>query len=166
MKDESGVTASRFLFACATTLRGYLPKVKEAVELLSDDEIWERPGESSNSVGNILLHLSGNVRQYLISGAGSAADVRNRRAEFAAREGASKTELLSLLENTVEEACTVLENLDVAALLKVREIQNREQILLDAVFHSTEHYCYHAGQIIYIVKARKDHSFTWWKHLD
>lgn len=166
MKDEARKIETHFLSACAQTLRSYLPKVTEAVELLSEEEIWARPGDASNSVGNILLHMAGNVRQYLISGAGGVLDVRNRPGEFAAREGASKTELLDRLEQTVVEACTVLEHLDSELLLEVREIQNRKISLLDAIFHSTEHFCYHAGQIIYIVKARKDHSFTWWKHLD
>ncbi|RPH96236.1 DUF1572 domain-containing protein [candidate division KSB1 bacterium] len=156
----------KFLIACVNTLRSYLPKVKEAVELLSEEEIWARPHETSNSVGNILLHMAGNVRQYLISGAGGAADERNRPAEFSMREGASKAELLGALERTVFKACAILEKLDSAQLLETRTIQNREQVLLDAIFHSTEHFCYHAGQIIYIVKARRDHSFPWWKHLE
>jgi uncharacterized damage-inducible protein DinB len=159
-------TEEHFLAACAQTLRSYLPKIREAVELLSEEEIWARPGDASNSVGNILSHMAGNVRQYLISGAGGVPDVRNRPGEFAAREGAGKTELLNRLEQTVAEACTVLENLDLKLLLAMREIQNRKISLLDAIFHSTEHFCYHAGQIIYIAKARKDHSFPWWKHLD
>lgn len=143
-----------------------MPKIREAVERLTDEQIWARPNEASNSVGNMLLHLSGNVRQYLISGAGGKPDVRNRPREFAAKEGQSKAELLSLLEQTIADACAVLEKLDPALLLEERVIQNRKLALLDAIFHSTEHFAYHAGQIIFVSKALTQTGFDWWKHLD
>jgi uncharacterized damage-inducible protein DinB len=166
MNDEIRTADHRLLIACENTLRDYMPKIREAVERLTDEQIWQRPNEASNSIGNMLLHLSGNVRQYLISGAGGVPDVRNRPAEFAAKEGQNKHELLSLLEQTVAEACAVLESLDPAVLLEERTIQNRKLALMNAIFHSTEHFAYHAGQIIFVSKALTQQGYDWWKHLD
>lgn len=164
MKADS--TEACFLSACVNALRDYLSKIREAVERLSDGEIWTRPNKASNSVGNMLLHLAGNVRQYVISGANGAPDARNRPQEFAVREGAGKAELIAGLEQTVNEACTILERFDPAGLLEERTIQNRKMMLLDAIFHATEHFAYHAGQIVFVSKAIKQKGFDWWKHLD
>jgi uncharacterized damage-inducible protein DinB len=156
-----------FLSASARTLRdGYLPKIKEAVELLTDEEIWSRSGESNNSVGNLILHLSGNIRQYILSGAGGKPDQRNRPLEFKANGGISRDLLLKELEKTVLEAYHVLATMDPHQLSEEGTIQSKKQMLCEAIYHSVEHFAYHAGQIIYIVKARRQHGFGWYKHLD
>jgi len=157
----------RFLAHTASHLReDHLPKILEAVGLLSDEEVWERPGATSNSVGNLLLHLAGNVRQHIISGSGGQPDLRDRPAEFAATGGTSKAGLLDNLVKTVAEACGVLEALDPRVLLEKRLIQGKEVVLLDDILHVVEHFAYHTGQIISFVKWRKDHRFPWYRHLD
>src|SRR5258706_7118807 len=104
----------RFLGRAAGSLRDEaLPRIKEAVALLSDEEIWQRDGGSaSNSIGNLLLHLAGNLRQHIVSGLGGASDARNRPAEFVAAGGPAGAELLDRLSATGEEACSVLETFD------------------------------------------------------
>jgi uncharacterized damage-inducible protein DinB len=157
----------RFLDRAIITLRDtYLPKIKEAVALLSDQDIWWREGETSNSIGNLLMHLSGNVRQHIISGFGGKTDERNRPLEFAARGGIAKDILLTELEATVTEACEVLQKFAPSRLLETRVIQNTKVVLLDDLLHVVEHFAYHAGQIIFMVKAEKTHAFPWYKHLD
>jgi len=158
----------RFLTRSAHHLRDdYLPKVREAVALLSEDELWRREGDVSNSIGNLLLHMAGNVRQHIIAGVGQRhADRRDRPAEFAAQSGPSKTELMAKLEQTVSEAADVLESFDPAQLLTKRVIQNKDVVLLDDIYHVVEHFGYHTGQIIYIVKALKQQPFKWYKKLD
>jgi len=158
----------RFLNRAAAYLRDdSLPKIREAVGLLTDEEIWQRDGGSaSNSIGNLLLHLAGNMRQHIVSGLGGATDARNRPAEFAAAGGPTGAELLDRLSATVEEACSVLEKFDAGLLLEKRVIQKKEVVVLDDVFHVVEHFAYHAGQIIYAIKARKQHRFPWYGHLD
>ncbi|MBU0508559.1 DUF1572 domain-containing protein [bacterium] len=156
-----------FLRKSAAVLQGeLLPKIKEAVELLSDQEIWAREGDATNCVGNLLLHLEGNVRQHIISGVGGATDARNRPLEFAARGGLSKEALLNKLEETVAEAAGVLEMLDPAHLLDERMVQNKNIVLQDDILHVVEHFAYHAGQIILIAKTLKQHDFGWYKYLD
>lgn len=165
MKPESA--EQYFLQKCAQMMgEHYLPKIKEAVGLLSDDELWEREGETLNSVGNLLLHLTGNVRQHIISGFGERPDERTRPTEFATKGGIAKDELLADFERTIIEACDVLRAFPPEKLWDKRVIQNNEVVLFDDLLHVTEHFAYHAGQIIYVVKAIKQHRFGWYKHLD
>ena len=157
-----------FLSQSAHYLRDYYwPRIKEAVDLLSDLEIWLREGDVSNSVGNLLLHLSGNVRQHIIAGVGQRhEDKRDRSAEFGAVGGMTREDLLARLEATVREAAEVLESLDPSELMTKRMIQNKDVLLFDDIYHVVEHFGYHTGQIIYIVKAMKQHSFPWYKYLE
>jgi hypothetical protein len=153
-------------FSVHTLREHYLPKVREAVEQLEEPEIWLRAGNASNSVGNILLHMAGNLRQHIISGVGGKPDERNRPLEFAARGGVPKELLLQTLEDTVREACAVLEAFDVKLLGEARIIQKNKVILLGDIYHVVEHFAYHVGQIIYAVKAVKDKGFNWYQYLE
>src|SRR6266851_2821420 len=98
------MTASaEFLHVSAVQLRTSLERIETCVDKLTDTQVWQRHSENENAVGNLLLHLSGNVRQWIISGVGGAHDLRDRDAEFSARAGAGKAELLGRLRQTVEE---------------------------------------------------------------
>ena len=87
----------------------YVEKIRRALAVLGEDAVWARPNEASNSIGNLMLHISGNMRQWIISGVGGAPDERVRSLEFEARGSMNKAELLEVLEQTVEEAVAVLE---------------------------------------------------------
>lgn len=138
----------------------YRVKIGSALDALSEDEIWWRPNEASNSIGNLLLHLSGNVRQWVVSGLGHAADTRDRSREFSERTPRSKAALLARLDATLDDADAVMAWLEEelttshsdAALQREHLIQGFQQTALDALFHITEHFSYHTGQIIYIAK--------------
>jgi uncharacterized damage-inducible protein DinB len=130
----------------------YRTKLRKAVEALPDDRLWWRPNDQSNSVGNLLRHLAGNVRQWIVGGVGGRPDARDRAAEFAARAGASKAELLAALDAVLDETATVLDVLTPASLAEPREIQGRRVTVLDAIFHVVEHFSLHLGQVIYISK--------------
>ncbi len=160
--------SKHFLTQSAYYLRDhYLPRIKEAVELLDDLEIWLRESDASNSIGNLLLHMSGNVRQHIVAGVGQRhEDRRDRPAEFSAVGGMTKAELLERLEVTVREAADVLETFDPTLLTEKRKIQNKDVILFDDIYHVVEHFGYHTGQIIYIVKAMKNHRFPWYNYLE
>ena len=134
----------------------FMPRIGQCVNELSEEEIWWRPNDSSNSIGNILMHLSGNVRQWIISAVGQTEDVRVRDLEFSEQGPVPKADLLVKLESTVREATQVLQNLDPEALLEMRHIQVYEMNVLQAVFHVIEHFSGHTGQIIYITKLLKD----------
>jgi uncharacterized damage-inducible protein DinB len=140
----------------------YLPRITSCLDLLSPEQIWWRPNEVSNSVGNLALHLTGNVRQWIISGLGGAPDIRVRDVEFSERGPLPRQALVSGLRKTVREACGVLENLSAKDLARVHIIQKFRVTGLEAAFHVAEHFSHHAGQVILITKmlTGSDLKFT------
>lgn len=96
---------TRFLVQSRACLTGeYLPKIRVCCAKLSREQLWWRPDEASNSIANLVLHLAGNVRQWIVAGVGGAADERQRAEEFSARGGLDADELLERLEDAVLEA--------------------------------------------------------------
>jgi uncharacterized damage-inducible protein DinB len=130
----------------------YLPKIERCLERLTDEQVWWRAGEHANSVGNLLLHLEGNLRQWVICGAGGGADLRDRDREFAERRSLPREELLTRLRAAVAEADAVLARLDPATLLEERRVQGLDVTVLAAVFHAVEHFSMHTGQVILLTK--------------
>ena len=152
-KTDDHATARTFI-ACATQflLDDYLPKIERCLEKLNDEQIWWRANEESNSVGNLILHLCGNARQWIVCGVGSEPDTRNRDAEFEQRETIPRDELLTLLRSTLSDVQTTLQSVDPSTLLEQRTIQGNEVDILAAIFHVTEHFSMHAGQIFLLTK--------------
>ena len=130
----------------------YLPKIERCLSLVSDQQIWWRANEQSNSIGNLLLHLSGNVRQWIVTGLGGATDVRDRDSEFAQRDAIPRDELLAKLKETLREADATLSAFDADKLLDLYRIQGFEESALDAILHVVEHFSMHTGQIILMSK--------------
>lgn len=145
-----------------TLLREYLPRIEKCLGQLSDDEIWWRPNAESNSAGNLVLHLCGNVRQWIVSGLGGAEDIRERDLEFAEQGPMPREALVAQLRRTVREACSVISRLSDDSLARKYSIQGYHVTGVYAVVHVTEHFGYHAGQIIYITKLKRaeDLNFT------
>lgn len=144
-----------FLHESRTLLVGdYLPKIERSVTLLTDEQIWWRANSASNSIGNLLLHLSGNVRQWIVVGLGGAVDERDRDAEFAQRDVVPRDELLNRLRETLREADQTLANFDDARLLDQFTIQGTETSALAAIMHVVEHFSMHTGQIIMLTKLQ------------
>lgn len=131
----------------------YLPKLRQCVEALPDDAIWRRANESSNSIGNLLLHLAGNVRQWIVGGVGEEDVERDRPAEFSARDGSSGADLIENLSRALAEADSVLEGLGVDDLGRSCLIQDRDTTVLEAIYHVVEHFSMHTGQIVLLTKA-------------
>lgn len=132
----------------------YLPKIRTALIPLSDTDLWWRPNEASNSIGNLLLHLAGNIRQWIVAGVGGRNDARDRAAEFAARGDVSKDEALHVLNEAVTEVAATLKACPPDRLSAQVTIQGRTLSVFDAVYHVVEHFAMHTGQILWIVKAR------------
>lgn len=142
------------------------PRIQKAVANLSDDDVWHRENAHTNSVGNLLLHLSGNVRQWIVSGLGGAPDERQRDREFSEKGPTPRSALLEMLEETLGEAGRTLDALDPQTLLEPREIQGTHVNGLRALVHVVEHFSYHVGQITHIVKARKDIDLGYYEGQD
>jgi uncharacterized damage-inducible protein DinB len=153
--------ATAFLRHARFRLRDdYLVKITIALMELTDEQIWWRPNASSNSIGNLILHLCGNARQWIVAGVGGALDLRERASEFANDIRISRAALLALLEQTLADVDLELAGLE-QALLAVNgdeplqrpcRPQGFPQTVLDAVFHVVEHFSYHTGQIILLAK--------------
>jgi uncharacterized damage-inducible protein DinB len=133
----------------------FLPKIERCLEQLSDEDVWWRANPESNSIGNLILHLAGNVRQWIVSGIGGAVDERVRQQEFDERSGITRAELLTRLKQVLKDADGALAALDPSLLLEHRQIQGNDVQLLEAIFHVVEHFSMHTGQIILLTKMLK-----------
>jgi hypothetical protein len=148
--------ARRHLMVC-------LARIDHCVGQLDDGQVWWRPHGSMNSVGNILLHLCGNLRQWVVSGVGGVPDTRDRPAEFAERGPVPKGELLSRLVAVVAEADAALDALDESRLLEPRRIQGFDETVLSAVWDSLTHLSGHTQEVVYITRLQLGdrYRFAW-----
>ncbi len=139
----------------------YLPKIERCLEQLTDEQIWWRPNEESNSIANLLLHLSGNARQWIVCGLGGESDERVRQKEFDERSTIPRSELMARVRQTLTDVDRVLAHFDRASILRQYPIQGNKASALEAIFHVTEHFSMHTGQIILLTKmlAQKDLGF-------
>jgi len=163
MKPKTTRTASLFLASWQDLLaKQNLPHIVECLQQLSEEEIWWRPNSASNSAGNLILHLCGNVREWIISGLGGAEDKRERDREFAERGPIPRQALVTQLRRTIRDACRVIARLSDDSLSQKYTIQGYHVTGMDAAFHVAEHFGYHTGQIIYITKLKRaqDLRFT------
>jgi len=133
----------------------YPAKLRRALSEVSQEDLWWRPDPTCNSMGNLLLHLAGNVRQWIVHGLGGAPDRRERSLEFSRQGGMTVEETLGEVEAAVREADAVLACLDPASLEAPRTIQGLETTGLKALYHVVEHFSMHTGQILYLVKMRQ-----------
>ena len=167
MPETNSELARLFLdFSRKKMMDQYWPRLKECVAPLTEDEVWWRPNDASNSIGNLLLHLNGNVEQWLVASFNKEEDKRNRPAEFAARGQATAAELLAKLGVTLNAAAAVLERLTVEDLLAPYEIQGYPVHGLDAVYRVVEHFGLHYGQIAYITKSLIGRDLGFYKELN
>jgi uncharacterized damage-inducible protein DinB len=130
----------------------YPIKLRHCVNALPEDAIWARPNASSNSIGNLIAHLTGNVTEWIVGGVGGREYHRHRASEFDQQEGADGKTLLDKLDRVLAQADSVLAGLTERDLERRVTIQNRETNILGAVYHVVEHFSMHTGQIILLTK--------------
>jgi len=133
-----------------------VPRLKKCLAMLNEEEIWKRPNDRLVSVGNLVLHLCGNARQWIGSGLGGQPDHRERDKEFTARSSMPREELLDHLDTTIADVQRVLDNVDPATLLEHRNVQIYQETGLSIIVHVIEHFSYHVGQITYYTKLVKN----------
>ena len=141
----------------------YRTKIRAAVESLPEEALWWRANEQSNSVGNLLMHLAGNIRQWIVGGVGRLPNTRDRDGEFAARSGSNASELLAELDRALDEVDAVLAGLTEADLDTPRAIQGRDVTVLEAVYHVVEHFSIHVGQIILVAKIHTPNAVRFYE---
>jgi hypothetical protein len=136
----------------ATSFRQLTDRIRVCLGKLTSEQIWARGTENENTVGNLVLHLSGNVRQWIISGLGGAPDIRERDREFKTTGGIPMGALNEQLENTMTEAIGIVSGLSTEQLLRTYEVQNRTASGVEVLLKVMEHFGQHTGQIIYATK--------------
>jgi uncharacterized damage-inducible protein DinB len=142
------------------------PRLQATVEPLAEEQLWWRPNEASNSIGNLLLHLNGNVRQWIVASFNRQDDERNRPAEFSEKSGGPPSAVLATLGATMNEASAVLSRLTTEDLLAPYEIQGYHVTGLEAVYQVVEHFGLHYGQIVYITKALEGKDLGFYSELN
>jgi hypothetical protein len=162
MKPEYSVSQA-YLAASRRRLGDSVTKIKHCLGQLNDEQVWWRPHEAQNSIANLILHLCGNVRQWIISGVGGAPDVRNRPSEFAERSPIPRPELIRLLEEMAREADSVLARVSDKQLLEPRRIQGFDETALSAIFDSLTHFQGHTQEIICLTRMqlKEAYQFAW-----
>ena len=134
----------------------YLPKIERCLDALSEEDVWWRANESSNSIGNLLLHLAGSTRAWIVGVAGGSPSPRDRQREFDERERIPRAELIAGLRQTMADADEALARLDAGTLLERRQARDEEVTVLLAIYHAVEHFSMHTGQIIMLAKMRSE----------
>lgn len=140
--------------------------IQKSLADISEDELWLKPNESLNSIANLMLHLCGNITQYIISSLGETEDQRNRDIEFSTSKSASKAEVIQTLETTVNEAKRVIFDATIDQLLETRSVQGFSFSGIGVIIHAVEHYSYHTGQIAFWVKQLKNKDLGFYDGID
>ena len=150
---DSQVTAA-FLDGLSHELRGGLEKIGHCLRQLDEEQVWWRPTPDQNSIANLILHLEGNVRQWIVSGVGGEADVRDRPREFAESGPIEKRELLARLADVVDLSIQIISNQTADALLKQRRIQGFDTNAAGAIVHSVAHFQGHSQEIVSLTRQQ------------
>jgi uncharacterized damage-inducible protein DinB len=155
-----------FLTFSHDRLKLFLSRIVDCLGRLSEEQIWMRGSENENAVGNLVLHLTGNVRQWIIAGVLAEKDIRDRNAEFEARGRGTKQELQARLETVVGQALEGIKSLPPNRLAERITVQNTDTTVLQAVYAAVEHFSYHTGQIIFATKMMTGQDLGYFKHLN
>ena len=155
-----------FLTSAADKLAENLGRIESCLKELRPASLWARDSENENAIGNLLLHLEGNVRQWILSGLGTRPDERDRPSEFSARSGGNASELFAKLRATVDDALSLIGSLPHGRLAEKVCIQGFETTVLSAIFHVVEHFSGHTYQIILLTKRFTGKDLGFYSYLD
>lgn len=155
-----------FLKFSADKLDQLAARIQVCLQKLDEDQIWMRGSENQNAIGNLVLHLCGNMRQWIIAKIGGQTDERSRDAEFAARGGMTIPELAAHLRANVSQAVEILRTLPPHRLAERVRVQAYEVTVLEAIYHVVEHFAQHTGQILFAAKLHTGEDLGFYKHLN
>jgi hypothetical protein len=152
-----------FLDVARNQMAERVERIEHCVGQLSDAQLWWRPQDGMNSIANLLLHLGGNMTQWILSGVGGEADFRDRPAEFSDRSLAPKSEVMNRFRHVVSRVDALLASFDETKLLESRRIQGFEETVLSALWHSLEHLGGHTQEIIALTRMQLGdrYLFAW-----
>ena len=163
MPPSADEVSREFIQESVHLLQQSVRKIDHCLNQLDSDQLWWRPEPELNSIGNLILHLCGNLNQWAVCGITGSVDQRQRSQEFRSDAKVSREKLQSLLHCTVEQACQAMQSLSAAALLENREIQGFSVSVLGAISHTVSHFVGHTHQIIYLTRLQKgeQYQFDW-----
>lgn len=155
-----------FLDFSARKIEQLFGRIKECVGRLNKEQVWTRGSDRENAIGNLLLHMSGNVRQWIVAGIGGQPDNRARDREFAARGEGEPAELIRRLELTVAEAVAVIRGVKPLRLTESYQPQSYKVTVLEGIYHVVEHFAHHTGQVVFATKLLTGQDLGFYKHLN
>ncbi len=158
--------ANEFTEQCILRMSESMERIGKCLGELNEEEVWKRPNSQLSSIGNLVLHLCGNIRQYAISSLGGVDDTRNRNMEFEATGGYTTRDLHDKISATIEEAMTTIARTTEEELLRVRTVQGFSMSGIGIVIHVTEHLSYHTGQIAFYTKMLKEKDLGFYAGID
>jgi uncharacterized damage-inducible protein DinB len=154
-----------FLKYSADKLEEFAGRIEDCLGRLTDEQIWMRHTDNENAVGNLVLHLCGNVRQWIGSAIGGKPDVRDRNSEFDARGGSPVAQLRERLREVVREASEIIRKFPLSQLTERRTIQKYDVTIFEAIYHVVEHFSQHTGQILFATKLLIGQDLGYYRHL-
>ena len=166
MTSKANTWESDFKFNAAYRMDESMRMISKSLDLADDQDIWNKPNPSSNSVGNLMLHLCGNITQYVISSLGHNEDMRDRDLEFSTEGGLTKKELIAKLEHVITQAKEVISGTSQEELIRIRDVQGFSLSGIGIVLHVVEHLSYHTGQIAYWIKLLKNKDLGFYEGVD
>ena len=155
-----------FLKFSADKLEQLAGRIEVCLQKLDGDQVWMRGNENQNAIGNLVLHLCGNIRQWIVAKIGGESDDRARDSEFAARGGMTIPQLTAHLRSNVSQTVTILRALPPHRLTETVRVQAYEVTVLEAIYHVVEHFAQHTGQILFAAKLHTGDDLGFYKHLD
>jgi hypothetical protein len=163
MQPTSDQLAAAVTTAASQTLTKAADQINHCLDQLTDEQVWWRPSDAMNSIGNLILHLCGNLRQWIVAGIGGEIDVRHRPQEFSERGPIAKTELLRRLDDVVVQAQVALGQASAQELLRKRCVQGFEVTGLEAIFDSIPHFKGHTQEIVHMSRyvLRESYKIAW-----
>jgi uncharacterized damage-inducible protein DinB len=147
---------NEFRTQCVLRMNESTDRVLKCLSMIPDDKLWQRPNSQLSSVGNLVLHLRGNISQYIISSLGGMPDVRIRSAEFETTGGHTPKELAEMIKATASEACAIISRCSATELMRMRTVQGFALTGMGVCIHVVEHYSYHTGQIALHTKLMRE----------
>jgi uncharacterized damage-inducible protein DinB len=154
-----------FLQFSADKLEQLHSRIQDCLGRLTPEQVWTRNSDNENAVGNLMLHLAGNIRQWIGSGVAGLPDNRHRDGEFDARGGMAPTELAELLKTRVTEAAGIIRAVPSARLTERITPQGHDVTVIEAIGHVIEHFSMHTGQIILLTKMLTGQDLAYYQHL-
>lgn len=141
-------------------------RIKICLAQITEEQLWQQPNKESNSIGNLILHLCGNITQYAIASLGNQLDNRERNLEFSTKGGWSKKELWQKMSETASQATQTIQSTSETELLRSRSVQGFDLTGLGIILHVVEHYSYHTGQIALWTKLLVEKDLGFYADMD